>query len=124
MRISIAILIFLILFNGWASLLMDYDLDDHLGVNVEVGDHPELEQAQSSADDIEFGTGGVLESMVGGINTMLSNLGDLVKGLNPAAQMLVNIIPPGIGEALVLWAFSILEIIVAADLINYVRGTG
>lgn len=124
MRISIALLIFFILLNGWAAVLQDHGIDDQLGINAETGDPQELEDATQAAANTSVGTGGVFASIVGAITAMVGNIERMLKGLNPAAQMLSNLMPPGIAQSMVTWLFGIIEIIIAADIINFVRGTG
>ncbi len=122
MRVSFILLLFLILLNSWAGLLQAYDIDDHLGISAEVGEHEELEQAQSDAEGLQIGTGGVISSLAGVIASGARTLSNIFQGLNPAAQILANVVPSGIAKDLIAWAFGILEIIIAIDLINYARG--
>lgn len=121
MRVSIYLLIFLILFNGWAGLLQQYDIDDQLGINAETGDPQELDEAKSAADNIQTGQsiGGTL---LGYYNALLNTVEGMVTGLQPGVQMLVNISPPGPAEDVIVWAGTIIPIIVATDLIAVARG--
>lgn len=121
MRISIILLIFLLLFNGWGALLQDYDIDDHLGINAETGDPEELQTAVNNSQDIQTGEaiGGTL---LGYYNALLNTLKGIVVGLQPGVQMLVAVAPPGAAEDLIIWAFSILPIVIAADFIAIARG--
>jgi len=121
MRISIILLIFLLLFNGWGGLMQQYDIDDHLGINAETGDAEELQQAQSSAQDIQTGqpTGGTL---LGFYNSLLTTVEGMMVGLQPGVQLLVNAVPPGIAEDIIIWASAALPIIIAVDILAYARG--
>jgi hypothetical protein len=121
MRISIYLLIFLILFNGWGALLQEYHIDDQLGISAETGDPGELDQAQESAKEVQTGNaiGGTL---LGYYNALLSTVEGMVTGLQPGVQMLVNVVPAGIGQDFIVWAGAIIPIITAADLLAYARG--
>lgn len=121
MRISFILLIFLVLVNGWGGLMQTYDIDDQLGINAETGGGEELEQAQNAARDIQTGEaiGGTL---LGFYNALLNTVQGIVFGLQPGAQMLANIVPPGPAEDVITWAFAVLPIITAADLLAYARG--
>lgn len=121
MRISIMLLIFLVLFNGWGALMQDYGIDDELGINAETGDASELAEATQSAESIQTGqpTGSTL---LGFYNSLLGTVEGMVTGLQPGVQLLVNVIPPGIGEDIVIWAAAILPIIIAVDILAYARG--
>jgi len=121
MRISFILLIFLILLNGWGGLKMDYGIDEQIGINAETGDAEELEKAQNTAQDIQTGEaiGGTL---LGYYNALLNTVQGIVTGLQPGVQMLVNIAPPGPAEDIIIWVFSALPIIIAADVLAYARG--
>jgi hypothetical protein len=124
MRLSVLLLIFLLLLNGWAGLLQEYGVDDHLGITAETGDPQALENASSKADELSGGSGGITNSITGIITSFGNSLSVIIKGVNPAAQMLSNIAPPGIAQSLIVWFFGITNIIVAIDLINFFRGVG
>lgn len=121
MRISFILLIFLLLLNGWGGLMQQYDIDDQLGINAETGNAEELEQAQTAARDIQTGEaiGGTL---LGYYNALLNTVQGIVSGLGPGVQMLVNIAPPGPAEDAITWAFGVLPIVIAADILAYARG--
>jgi len=121
MRVSIILLIFLILFNGWGGLMQEYDIDDELGINAETGDAQALQNATQSAQDIQTGQplGGTL---LGFYNSLLSTVEGMVTGLQPGVQLLVNVAPAGIAEDIIIWAGLALPIIVAVDLLAYARG--
>lgn len=121
MRISFILLIFLILFNGWGSIMMEYGIDEQIGISAETGNAEELGEAQTAARDIQTGEaiGGTL---LGYYNALLNTVQGIVTGLQPGVQMLVNIAPPGATQDLIVWAFSVLSIIVAADVLAYARG--
>lgn len=121
MRISIALMIFLVLFNGWAGLLQQYDIDEQLGINAEVGDHEELEEAQANAKTMQTGdeVGGTL---LGYYNGLTNTISSVLQGIAPGVQMLVNVAPSGIVTDVIIWAFSITPFIILADLAAYARG--
>lgn len=121
MRISIVLLVFLILFNGMSGLTMEYGIDDHMGIGTETGSAPELEQARQNAQTVRTGEsiGGTL---LGFYNSILNTVKGLVTGLQPGVQLLVNVAPPGIMEDFIVWVFSVLPILIAADLIAIARG--
>lgn len=121
MRISVILLVFLILLNGWGGLLQTYDIDDHLGISAETGSPEELEQASRNAQDIQTGEsiGGTL---LGFYNGLLNTVEGMFLGLQPGVQILVNIAPAGAAEDLVIWIFSALPIVIAADILAYARG--
>lgn len=123
MRLSIIFLIFLLLFNAWGGLLQTYDIDDQLGINAETGDAQALDEAKASAGSVTTGktTG---QTLLGYYNNLLNTLKNLILGLQPGVQLLVNVIPPGIGEDIVIWAFGILPIIGVVDVLYFARGGG
>lgn len=121
MRISIILVIFLILFNGWAGLLQTYDIDNHLGISAETGDPEELDQAVNNSRDIQRGNaiGGTL---LGLWNAVTNSFKSILVATNPGLQMLVNVVPPGPAEDLVVWGYSIVPIIIGIDIISILRG--
>lgn len=121
MRISFILLVFLILFNGWGSIMMEYGIDEQIGISAETGNAEELGEAQNAARDIQTGEaiGGTL---LGYYNALLNTVQGVVTGLQPGVQMLVNIAPSGVTQDLIVWAFSVLSIIIAADVLAYARG--
>jgi len=123
MRLSVILFIFLLLFNGWGGLMQEYDIDDHLGISAETGEAEELERATADARNVSTGepTG---QTLLGYYNNLLGTLTDIVTGVQPGVQLLVNIIPSGIGEDLVVWAFSVLPILIAIDILYFARGGG
>lgn len=121
MRISVVLVIFLVLFNSWGGLLQDYGIDDHLGISAETGDAGQLGQAAESANQVQ--TGGAVEgTLLGYYNALLNALEGILLGIQPGAQMLVNVAPPGIVEDIIIWAFSIMPFIAFADIAAYARG--
>lgn len=121
MRISIILIVFLILFNGWGALLQDYGLDEHIGINAETGDAEELDQATEDARSIQTGES-IGQTLIGYYNGLLGTVRSIVTGWQPGVQLLVNVVPRGIGEDIVIWAFSAMPIIIAADILAYARG--
>jgi hypothetical protein len=121
MRLSFILLIFLLLFNGWAELLQQLGVDEHLGISAETGNPEELQQAQSAARSIQTGET-IQGTLLGFYNALLNTVQGIVTGLQPGVQMLVNILPPGAAEDLVVWAFAVLPIIIAGDVLAYARG--
>lgn len=121
MRISIILLIFLILFNGWGALMQEYDIDDELGINAETGDAQELESAKDSAGSIQTGQP-LSGTLLGFYNSLLSTVEGMVTGLQPGMQLLVNVSPPGIAEDIIIWGGGTLPILIAVDLLAYARG--
>ena len=121
MRISFILLIFLILFNGWGSIMMEYGIDEQIGISAETGNAEELGEAQTAARDIQTGEaiGGTL---LGYYNALLNTVQGIVTGLQPGVQMLVNIAPSGVTRDLIVWGFSVLSIIIALDVLAYARG--
>lgn len=125
MRLSVYLLIFLILFNGWAGLLQTYDIDDHLGISAETGDPAALENATSTAQDAsDLDSGGLFDSLIGIVQSGFNAFTGILVGIQPGAQMLANIVPPGPAESLVEWGFSIVPIIIGIDVLAYARGQG
>jgi len=121
MRISFVLLIFLVLFNGWAGLLQDHGVDEHLGISAETGDPEELQRAQESAREFQTG-GSVGGTLLGYYNSLTNAVKDIVTGIQPGVQMLVNVVSNPVGEDLIVWGFSILPFLIAADLLAYGRG--
>lgn len=121
MRISIILLIFLILFNGVGGLMQTYDIDDHMGIGVNTGSAPELEQATQNAQSIRTGEsiGGTL---LGFYNGILNTVKGVMLGIQPGVQLLVNVAPAGLVEDFIIWAFSIIPILIFADLVAIARG--
>lgn len=121
MRLSIALLIFLILFNGWAGLIQTYGIDHHIGINAGTGDPQELDRAVESAQEFRTGSS-VGGTLLGMYNALGSTVESMLVAFQPGAQMFINIVPDGIAEDIVLWFFSIGEILMAIDLLAYWRG--
>jgi len=121
MRLSFILLLFLVLFNGWAGMLQTYDIDDHLGISAETGDASELDQAEESAQEVQTG-GAVGSTLLGFYNALLSVVRGLIVGIQPGAQLLINILPAGPAEDMVTWAFGIVPFIIAFDFISIARG--
>jgi hypothetical protein len=121
MRIGIALLIFLVLFNGWAGLLQDWGIDGHIGITAETGDPQELDRAVDASSEFRTGSS-VGGTLLGMYNALGSTVESMFVGIQPGAQMLINIAPDGPAEDFVLWVYSIMEILMAADLLAYWRG--
>lgn len=121
MRISVFLVIFLILFNGWAVVMVDYGIDDHLGFNAETGDAPELQETQEAAGNVSSGEPAG-QTLIGFYNGLLKTFENVLTGWEPGVQMLVNIVPGGVAQDLIIWAFSISKIIIAVDVMAYARG--
>lgn len=121
MRVSLALLIFLVLFNGWAGIIQEYGVDEHIGISAETGDPDELDKAVEQSESFRTGSS-VGGTLLGMYNALGSTVESMLIGIQPGAQMLINITPDGIGEDIVLWVFSIMEILMAIDLLAYWRG--
>lgn len=121
MRISIILFIFLLLFNGWGAVLQDAGIDDHLGINAETGDAKELDESVESAREIQTG-GSIGGTLLGYYNSLLSTVRGITTGLQPGVQLLVNVVPPGIAEDVIVWVGSTIPIIIAVDVLAYARG--
>jgi len=121
MRISVILLIFLLLLNGWGAVLQEYGIDEHMGINAETGDPEELQQAQQAANEIQTG-GTIGGTLLGYYNALLRTVEGMVVGLQPGVQMLINIAPSGVAERMIVWMGTILPIIIAADILAYGRG--
>jgi hypothetical protein len=121
MRLSVILLVFLLLLNGWAGLLQQYDIDDHLGINAETGDPEELQDAKDAAGSVQTGDaiGGTL---LGYYNALLSTVGGMFLGIQPGVQILVNIAPPGVAEDFITWMGVIVPIVIVVDVLAYARG--
>jgi len=121
MRASIALLIFFILLNGWAGLMQEYGINDHIGITAETGDPQQLEDAQNASS--EFDTG---DQVGGTLLGMYNNLGNTVEqmlvGLQPGARMLMNLAPPGVVEDIIMWLYAVVQILMGIDLLAYWRG--
>lgn len=121
MRVSVALLIFLVLFNGWAGLLQKYDIDDHIGITAETGDPEELQQAEDAASNFRTGNS-VGDTLLGMYNALGSTVESMFVGIQPGGRMLLNIVPSGPAQDVVMWGYSIVEILMAVDLLAYWRG--
>jgi hypothetical protein len=123
MRLSIALLIFLVLFNAWGGLLQAYDVDDQLGISAETGNAPALEDAQASAGEVTTGepTG---QTLLGYYNNLINTLQGVLLGLQPGVQLLVNVVPSRIAEDIIIWAFGALPFIIVVDVLYFARGGG
>lgn len=121
MRISLILLIFLILFNGWGVLLQHYHIDDQIGINANTGDAGALNSAVNSSQQVKTGNA-IGQTLLGYYNSLLTTLKGMVLGLQPGLQLLVNVTPPGIATDMVIWAFGVLPIIIAVDLLSFLRG--
>lgn len=121
MRVSVALLIFFILLNGWAGILQQFGIDEHVGITAATGDPEELDHAINSSEQFRTGSS-VGGTLLGMYNALGSTVEAIFIGLQPGGQMLVNIVPDGVGEQIVLWLYSIVEILMAIDLMAYWRG--
>ena len=121
MRISVILVIFLILFNGWGGLMQQYDIDDHLGVSTETGNPAELEQAQDNASELQTGNA-VGGTLLGYYNGLINTIQSITVAIEPGTQMMINIVPPGIAEDFIIWMSSIVKFIILADIAAYARG--
>jgi len=121
MRTSVALLIFFILLNGWAGLLQQYDLNEHVGITAETGDPGELEDAQNASSTFDTGdqVGGTLLGMY---NSLTNVVEKMFVGLQPGGRMLLNLAPPGVVEDFIMWLFSVVQILMGIDLLAYQRG--
>lgn len=121
MRASVALLLFFILLNGWAGLIQEFGLDDHMGISAETGDPDELEQAREEAKAFDTGSevGGTLIGMYNALGGVVERI---FVGLQPGVQMLVTLSPDGAPEQIVVWLFSITQMVAAIDLIAFFRG--
>jgi len=121
MRTSVALLIFFILLNGWAGLLQQYDLNEHVGVTAETGDPGKLEDAQNASSTFDTGdqVGGTLLGMY---NSLTNVVEKMFVGLQPGGRMLLNLAPPGVVEDLIMWLYSVVQILMGIDLLAYQRG--
>lgn len=121
MRTSVALLIFLLLLNGWAGVLQQYEIDQHIGITAETGDPDELQEARNTSS--KFNTGGEVGGTLLGLRNALGNtVQNLFVGLQPGGRMLVNLAPPGIAEDLIMWLYGIVQILMGIDLLAYWRG--
>lgn len=123
MRLSLMLLIFLVLFNAFGAVLQDYGVDDDLGINAGTGEAEELTNATSDAESVTTGetTG---QTLLGYYNNLLNTLKQMLLGLQPGVQLLVNVVPSGIAEALIIWVANILPILIAVDILYFARGGG
>lgn len=121
MRLSFLLLIFLILFNGWAGLMQQYDIDDHVGFNAEVGDSGELDDAVNASQSVQTGNP-IGSTLIGLYNNLLNTVKGILVGLQPGVQLLINVVPPGPADDVVVWIFTIIPIVVATDFIAIARG--
>lgn len=121
MRISIMIVVFLILFNGWTGLIQQYGVDDHLGINAETGNPEKLDKAVSESEKFNTGDsrGGTLIGMYNSLSGMVEAV---VRATQPGADMLVNIMPPGPAEDFIIWIFGIAPLLAGLDIAAYLRG--
>lgn len=121
MRISVKIVIFLILFNGWAGVLQTYHVDDHLGITAETGNPEKLDEAVESSQTINTGNaiGGTLLAMY---NSITDTVETIVRATQPGADMLIMILPPGPAEAFIKWIFTIAPLLAGLDILAYLRG--
>jgi hypothetical protein len=123
MRLSIALLVFFILFNAWGGLMQQYHVDDRLGINAETGNPQELRKATDAAGSISTGSP-IGQTLLSYYNNLLNTVFGVIKGLQPGVQLLVNVLPPGIAEDFVVWMAAILPIMSVVDLAYFARGGG
>jgi len=124
MRISILLLVFFVLFNAWGGLMIQYDVDDHLGISAETGDAEELDQAAAAAKTTQTGKGGIGGTLLGYYNGLTNTLEGVMVGIQPGVQLLVNVVPPGIAEDIIIWAASILPFVIMVDVLGFARSGG
>jgi hypothetical protein len=120
MRLSIKIVVFLVLFNAWGGMMVEFGIDDHLGINAETGNSEAITEA---ANVSQPESGGVVGgTLLGVYNAVKNTIQTIVLGMQPGAKLLLNILPPGPAEEFVMWMYSIGNIIVAVDIAAYLRG--
>lgn len=124
MRISAVLLVFFLVLNGWAGMLMDYGIDTHMGVGVNTGNPEELRsngKAVNASKDISTGQS-IAGTLLGMINAVSDTIEGMYVGLQPGLQMLKNISPPGIISDIINIFYPVLQIIMGLDIAAWVRG--
>lgn len=121
MRISVKIVIFLVLFNGWAGMLQTYGVADHLGINAETGNPEELDDAVETSKSIDTGNA-IGETLLAMYNSITDTVEVIVRATQPGASMLIKILPPGVASDFVTWMFSIAPLLAGLDILAYLRG--
>lgn len=117
-KLSIWIVLFLFAFNGGAIMLDHFGVDDYMGVDdIDTGDTSELDQAESQSSQFETGSGGG-STLLGTYNRLGGVINTIVNAVNPGAQMMKA---AGVPVGLVNFAFGILGIIPAIDVVKFIR---
>lgn len=121
MRLSVKIVIFLILFNGWAGIIQKYHIDDHLGINAETGNPKKLQEAVDRSQTVKTGNA-IGNTLIGMYNSMSSTVESIVKATQPGAKMMIMIVPHGVAEDFITWLFTITPLLAGLDILAYLRG--
>lgn len=122
MRLSVKLLVFFIVFNAWAGILQDFDVDDQLGFSAELGDTSELEAVEDeTASDVQTGSP-VTGTIFGVIIASATKLAAIIGAVAPGVQMLVNVVPSGPPTAIVGMLSALVPVIITVDILNFLRG--
>lgn len=118
-KISIWIFIFLVSFNAGAVVLDQTGASDYLGVNPELGDTSELDEA-AGTNEFQTGTGRG-STLFGTYNRVAGTLNGFLNAIMPGAEMMKNAWPDPTFHLLVNFAFSVLAVVPVIDLALFVR---
>lgn len=118
MRWSAQFILFLIFFNGGASVMIPgAGWDANLGIDPHVGEPQELEQVNQTASDFETGSG-IGQTLFGLYNAVAGTLESMFNAIFPGGAMLKN---AGVPDYIVNYGFSAATVLAAWDLIGVLR---
>lgn len=118
MRISVAILLFLVCFNlGTQILIVDTGIAADMNADPALGDTSGLDDAASQAE-VQAGSG-IGDTLFGLYNALMNTLSGLWQQIFVGEQMLKN---AGFPDFWIDFIFSFMKLIVALDTIAFLRG--
>lgn len=118
MRVSVAILLFLVFFNlGTQILIVDTGIAADIGADPALGDTSDLDDAASQSE-VQAGSG-IGETLFGLYNALMNTLSGLWQKIFVGEQMLKN---AGFPDFWIDFVFGAMKLIVALDTISFLRG--
>ena len=117
-RPTTVLVIFFVSFNLLAGMMMAQGIDEMLGVDTEVGEHEEVEEAQNETDEVNTGTS-LGDTLFGMYNTLARGAGQIYQIVFAGPVMLERAGVPGY---LTKFMAGIMAFVVAFDVMSFVRG--
>lgn len=117
-RISVWVAIFLVFFNAGAVFIDSTGTDEYLGIEPDTGDVSEIEQAESSTQKFDTGTGQG-QTLLGTYNRLSSTLNEVINAVQPGKEMLEA---AGVPASVTGFLWSGFGMILGIDIVLFLRG--